>query len=162
MLRVDINLLFTVINLLILVFVVWKFLLKPVNKIIQARQEEAEQGFKEAQEKQKEAEEIKANYEMTLKGADMEKEQILKDCRTQAGKEYDRVLAEAREDAEKIVEEARKAAHAEKQHALKEAQEEIANLVAEATEKIAAANTKSPERDRELYDQFIEKRAHIE
>ena len=48
MLRVDINLLFTVINLLFLVFLMKKFLFKPVRAVLEKRQNEIEASFKNA------------------------------------------------------------------------------------------------------------------
>lgn len=39
MLRLDWNLLFTVINILILYFILMKFLLKPINNVIQKRKD---------------------------------------------------------------------------------------------------------------------------
>ena len=48
MLRLDINLLFTIINLLIWYFLIKKFLFKPVNNIIAKREEAIEGRYKEA------------------------------------------------------------------------------------------------------------------
>ena len=50
MLRLDINLVFTIINLLILYFLMRKFLFKPVNGIIAAREEIIRKQFAEAEE----------------------------------------------------------------------------------------------------------------
>ena len=55
MLRLDWNLLFTVINLLLLFVLMKIFLFKPVQKIIAARQAEADKQFDEAAAKQAEA-----------------------------------------------------------------------------------------------------------
>ena len=52
MLRLDWNLLFTVINLLLLFVLMKIFLFKPVQKIIAARQAEADKQFDEAAAKQ--------------------------------------------------------------------------------------------------------------
>ena len=50
MLRVDINLLFTVINLLVLVYLMKKFLFKPVREVMEKRQAEIEESYKKAEQ----------------------------------------------------------------------------------------------------------------
>ena len=53
MLRLDINLVFTIINLLVLYFLLKKFLFKPVNTIIEQREEAIKKQFDEAEETKK-------------------------------------------------------------------------------------------------------------
>ena len=55
MLRLDWNILFTVINLILLFIAMRVFLFKPVRKIIAARQEEADKQFAEAAASKEEA-----------------------------------------------------------------------------------------------------------
>ena len=77
MLRIDINMLFEIINLLIL-FIAFKFVLfKPVQKIIAQRQEEADKEYKEAEASKAEAEAKKTEYEESLRTIDDER----KHCR---------------------------------------------------------------------------------
>lgn len=59
MLRLDWNILFTVINLILLFIAMRVFLFKPVRKIIAARQEEADKQFAEAAASKEEAEKLK-------------------------------------------------------------------------------------------------------
>ena len=53
MLRLDINLVFTIINLLVLYFLMKKILFKPVNNIIAQREEAIKKQFDDADEAQK-------------------------------------------------------------------------------------------------------------
>ena len=74
MLQLDVwNVLFTIINLLILFVLMRIFLYKPVQKIIAKRQEEADRQFGEAAAKQSEAEELKTKYQAVLSDAENEK-----------------------------------------------------------------------------------------
>ena len=66
MLRLDINLVFTIINLLVLYFLMKKFLFKPVNNIIAQREEAIKKQFDEADEAQKKADDLKKQYEDSL------------------------------------------------------------------------------------------------
>lgn len=156
MLKLDINLLFTVINLLILYFIVRKFLFKPVQKVLDARQAEIDGQYAGAEEAQTVAEELKKQYETSMSNIAEEKETILSEAREKAGREYEKILDEARAQADKIVEDARKDADAEQLRRRQQAQEEIADLVMAATAKIVASK-QSAEADRELYNQFIAK-----
>lgn len=156
MLKLDINLLFTIINILILYFIVRKFLFKPVQKILDARQAEIDGQYADAEETQTAAEELKKQYETSMNNIAEEKESILSEAREKAGREYEKILDEARAQADKIVEDAKKDADAEQLRRRQQAQEEIADLVMAATAKIVASK-QSEEADRELYNQFIAK-----
>ncbi|MCQ2526391.1 MAG: F0F1 ATP synthase subunit B [Lachnospiraceae bacterium] len=156
MLKFDINLLFTVINLFLLFFVIWRFLFKPVKKIIAKRREEIEKQYADAEAAKSEADAIKAEYEENMKQVADEKASILKESRTQAGKEYEKILADAKDEANEILAGARRDAEADKRNSLKQAKEEIADIVAEAAAKIASTK-EDPELDRKLFDDFISK-----
>mgnify|MGYP000785194576 CR=1 FL=1 len=77
MLRVDWNLLLTIINLLLLFVMMRIFLFKPVQKIIAARQAEADRQFKEADESKQAAEEARKQYEASLANAEETKKQAV-------------------------------------------------------------------------------------
>lgn len=156
MLKLDINLLFTVINILILYVIVRKFLFGPVQKILDARQAEIDKQYADAQGVQTAAEELKHRYEASLENIDVEREEILRQTKAKADQDYERVLGEARTQADKIVEDAKKTADAEQQKRMQQAKEEIADLVVTATAKIVASR-QDAEADRELYNQFIAK-----
>ena len=81
MLKVDINLVFTIINLLVLFVAMRIFFFKPIKKIIDDRQAEADRQFEEAKNKQTQAEELKTQYEASLASAENEKKQILAKAR---------------------------------------------------------------------------------
>ena len=98
MLRVDWNLLLTIINLLLLFVMMRIFLFKPVQKIIAARQAEADRQFKEADESKQAAEEARKQYEASLANAEETKKQVLQEARQTADAEYKRIVS----DAEKI------------------------------------------------------------
>lgn len=156
MLKLDINLLFTVINILILYFIVRKFLFKPVQKILDARQAEIDGQYADAEKAQTAAEELKKEYETSMSHIAEEKETILSETREKAGQEYEKILDDARAQADKIVEDAKRDADAEQLRRRQQAQEEIADLVMAATAKIVASK-QNAEADRELYNQFIAK-----
>lgn len=79
MLRLDWNLLFTVINLLLLFVLMKIFLFKPVQKIIAARQAEADKKFDEAAAKQAEADGLKAQYAKSIASVEEEKSKAMQE-----------------------------------------------------------------------------------
>lgn len=156
MLRLDINLLFTVINLLIIYFILRKLLFKPVHKILAARQEEIDKQYAEAKTTQEKALAMKTQYEESLNDAAKEKAAMVNEARAKAGEEYERIVSDAKTEAGKLLENARKQADQEQQKSVRQAQEQIAELVVAATAKVVASG-QGQAADRELYNQFLAK-----
>lgn len=155
MLKVDINLLFEIINLLVL-FIAFKFVLfKPVQKIIAQRQEEADRENEDAIKAKEEAELKKKEYEDNLLAIEKEKKQILSETHKSANEEYVRIVEEANVKAHKLREEAKKSAEREKEQILKTVEGDIADMVVEAAGKIIAGHTDN----QALYDEFINDKA---
>lgn len=157
MLKIELwNIIFTVVNLFVLFFIIWKFLFKPVRKIIAKRQEEIDQEFNEAKQAKEEAENLKTQYEESMKSVNDECAGILREARNQAGIEYDKIVGDAEGAAEEIIEKARKNAEEERRQTLKQTKEEIADIVTEATAKLTTVK-EDPDADRRLFDDFIAK-----
>lgn len=156
MLRLDLNVLWTIINLLITYGIVRLFLFKPVKKVLEARQAEIDGQYQEAQTARDTAERLKSEYEEALKDASKEKLQIISEARQKAGGEYEKILSDAKKQAQQIVEDADRMAEREQQKRMQQAQEQITELVVAATAKLMASR-QNAEADRELYNQFIAK-----
>lgn len=70
MLKLDWNLLFTLINLIVFYFLMRKFLIKPITNIMEERKKLIENGLSQARQNQDEALKLKEQYEAALVGAD--------------------------------------------------------------------------------------------
>ena len=81
MLRLDINLLFTIINVLLMFIVVKVFLIRPVHKILDKRREEVESKYAEADRITEEALTSKKEYEESIKNIEEEKERRFAEAR---------------------------------------------------------------------------------
>ena len=152
MLEIGWNLLFTVINLVILFIAMKIFLFKPVRKIIAKRQEEADSLRNEAEAMKAEAKKTKAEYEKALAKTKDEREDILTTARHMADEEAEKILADARQEAKEIREAAEDEGERRKERIIAEAGKEIADMVAGATAK-AMGDTD----DAALYDAFLDK-----
>ena len=152
MLEIGWNLLFTVINLVILFGAMKIFLFKPVRNIIAKRQEEADAARTEAETMAAEAKQTKAEYEKALARTAAEREEVLATARRLADEESEKILADAREEAKDIREAAEDEGERRKERIIAEAGKEIADMVAGATAK-AMGDTD----DSALYDAFLDK-----
>ena len=156
MLRLDWNLVLTIINLLILYLLMKKFLIGPVTAIMEQRQADIEQQFANADKAQKEANEFRTKYEDKLKSSRAESVKMIEQARLDAKAEYDKILSEAQEAAGKEFEKSRISLKAEQDQMKREAQSELAALVMAATAKVIGEQNEQMI-DRSLYNQFLTK-----
>lgn len=156
MLRLDVvNLVCTVLNLLILYFLMKKFLFGRVNNIIKERQELINKQFEEAEEIKKQAEAKRQEYEDSLVNAKEESSQIIQEAKQKARTEYDRIVQSADEEAARKVQAAQKVIAEEKAKSIREMENEIESLVVSVATKVVG-NEVSAENSQKLYDEFIE------
>ena len=88
---------FTLCNLLIVFFVMKKFLFKPVKKMIDDRQKEIDDQYADAEKSKTDAAALKSQYETRLAEANAEKEAILKEAYRKAQLRDEEMLREAKE-----------------------------------------------------------------
>lgn len=156
MLTLNFNLVLTIVNVLIMYFLIKKFLLKPVQKILDQRETEIEQLFVAAKEMQENANQLKNQYEQSIEKLESLKNKELETSRINASKEYDYIVSSAKTQASEIIKNAKISSNMEQGKKMEEAKSEIARLVFMATEKMMALK-QGEASDIELYNQFIEK-----
>lgn len=150
------NLLFTVLNLLVLFVLMKKFLYKPVLGVIEKRKELINSQFKQAEEAKAEAKDLKEQYENYLSDAKGQGEKIVKEAKVQAQMESDKILEAADQKAKQMVEDAKKAGAQEREKVMKETETEIAKLaVLAATKIVSQASTEKS--DDAIYNEFLKK-----
>lgn len=156
MLRVDMNLVFTIINLLVLYLLMKKFLFGPVVDIMEKRKNLIEEQFANAATAQKNADELKSQYEDTLKTANSDADTIIQEAKKTAKDEYDRIVLDANNQAGKIIENAEKAVVLQREKTLRSLESEIAGLAMEAVTKVIGEQADCLDNSR-LYDEFLDK-----
>ena len=129
------NILWTVVNLLVLYLVFKKFLFKPVMKVINAR-EDIKQQFDDAKKSQEEADALKASYDEKLESAKTEADEIIVNARNRAQEEHEAALEKTRKETEVMLEKAKADIATEKEKATEAAQADIARLALIAARKI--------------------------
>lgn len=148
------NIVYTVINLLILYVVFRLFLFKRVDAVLQKRREEIEQATAEAVKKEKEAENLKESYAKKLQDVGKECDEMVAKSKKDGYDEYDRIINDAKEKAEQIIIEAKHNAQIEAQREKDAYVSELTDLVVHAANKIAVSKH-DEETDKELYNKFI-------
>ena len=147
MLTLNLNLLYTVVNVLVLFLLLRKFLYKPVMNIIAQRQKQVDDALaatalNTAQDK--------------LRNVDAEAAARRTAYEEQAEKEKQQLLADAQKQADAIVAEGKRNAEAERQHKLREADAQTTALAREMCEKLLARNLTQQD-DARLLDDLLQK-----
>ena len=149
MLSINMGLVWTIINLIVLFFLLRHFLINPVSNIMEQRRKLIADGLQNAQDTQDEANRLKAEYEEALSGAKKESAEIVDKARIDARAEYDRIVGEAGAKAGNIIENAKENVRIEREQTMKELQSQIAGLAIASAEKIVG------DKEQNIYDQFL-------
>ena len=153
MLRLDLNLVFTIVNLLIWYVIIRKFLFKPINDIITKREDAIKARYAEAEQLKQEAQEEKTKSAQYQAQIESEKAKIMAAAQADARVEFDQIVAAAHKKAGQIVESSKKEAALQKEKVMNKAEQEIRGLILEA----AVKSMQSQNSDEALYDQFLTK-----
>ncbi|MBY0758787.1 MULTISPECIES: F0F1 ATP synthase subunit B [Sellimonas] len=145
----------TIINLLVLYFLLQHFLFKPIQKIMDKREEIIKGQLQDAEEQKKSAYQLRTQYEQALSQAKEESGQIVERARTEAALQADAIVQNANTEAVQIVEKARKTVELEREQAMQEMKAQVADIALAAASKIMG-DKNSSEKDLALYDRFLE------
>ena len=155
MLQLNVNLLFTIINLVVLYLLLKKFLIKPVTDVMEKREKLIADGLSEASSAKQEAAKLKSEYEAALTGAREESVRIVEKAQVQAKAEYERIVKEAGVKAGSMLDSAKANIQLEREQTMKALQSEIAGLAMTAAAKIVSEKTEN-QGNQDIYNQFLE------
>ena len=162
MLKFDIvNFVCVVVNLLVLYVLMKKFVFGRVTKIIDARQALLEEKNASVSKAQEEADRLRKEYEKSLENANETSVQIVKEAKSRARAEYNKIMARAAADAEAMKAGAEKAIATEREKQMDELHVQIMDLAVEAAGRIMSEKS-SPETDKALYVAFIKEAGDVD
>ena len=141
-------------NLLLLTWIIKKFLFKPVKKIMDARRAAIDEDYAQAKTAREEAEETRRSYDAAMAAAKMTGDQIIADANRAAEFRSNEIVAEAREKASEIRRQAEEDAVLERKKAEDEMKHEIAAVSAQLTGKLLEREI-NEEDHRKLIDSFL-------
>ena len=154
MLKFDWNFLVMLLNLIIFFVLMKVFLFKPIMKVMEKRKEMINNQFKEADEAQAQAEELKKEYEEKLENIGDESQRIIDDAKENAKVEASKIIERAESDADKLLDEAKRQAVVERENEMRTARENIAELAMEAAAKVVGANV-TDKTNSDIFDEFL-------
>jgi F-type H+-transporting ATPase subunit b len=136
-------------NLVILFFILYFLLYKPVKNFMDKRKQYFADLDNEAKEKLASAEKLKTDYEAQIAGAEEEIHAMKEQANKTAQNNSKEMIGRARKQAVEILDKAQKEANEEHMHMIEEADSEIDELVAKAAEKLVFSDTS------EAYEKFL-------
>ena len=146
--------LFTLLNFLALFFVLKHFLVGPVIKIIQDRQKEIDDMYDAADNAEKQAKAMEAEYQQKLEIASETGERIVKEAVARGQAREEEILRQANAEASAIMDKAVADIAMEKKKAINDAKDEISGIAIAIAEKVVARELNN-EDQRKLVDSFI-------
>jgi len=130
------NIVISLCNLLVMFFILKRFLYKPVQRVISQRQAMLDEQYDAADRALKAAQEDRTAWQLKLEGAQTEADGILKDAALRADRRSERIVGEAREKADSIMRDAELQAALEYKKAQAGIKQEIVDVSALLAEKL--------------------------
>ena len=123
------EIIFAVVDFLILAAVLGKFLYKPFLGALEARKKAIKDTYDQAEVVSRRADAKMAKYERRIANAEDEAYEIVKDGRKRAERQAQQIIEEANQKASEIMKRAEEATELEKAKAMDELREEIVDMV---------------------------------
>lgn len=154
MLNIDWNVIWAIVNILILIVLMRIFLFKPINKLMDERTKSIENDIASAKKAKADAEELEKQNHEALAAAKAEAQQILMKAREEAETAKQETIQNSQQEARSIIDNANKTIENERKRAMQEAQSNIADLAIAAASKIIGENL-DDDKNRKLVDEFL-------
>ena len=142
-------------NLLILYIVMKKFLFGPIKGMIDKRQREVDEMYSSAEEAERNAHLLEAEYEEKISAAKEESEEIVRSAQRRAVLREEEIIKEAEATAERIIERAGEEIELERRRAVNEIKDEVSAMAISIAEAVIERDISEGEH-RELIDSFID------
>ncbi|WP_029324028.1 F0F1 ATP synthase subunit B [Butyrivibrio sp. AE3004] len=141
-------------NLFIQLWLIKKFLFKPINEVIEKRRQLTENEIKGAREAKEKAEAMKKEYETSLSSAQAQAADIVASATKEAQGKADTIVKEAEKQAKGLMERAEADIEQEKKKAINEAKDTIGGLAMDIAGKVVEKEINENDH-KKLIDEFI-------
>ena len=129
-----------IINFAVVFFVLYKFALKPLKKLMDERSATISGGLDNAKKQEELLKAQQEQYDQTLAQARADAQAIMKEVKKDAEEKRAQILATAGDESKAIFESGKKQLADEKAKMLDEAKKELVTLIVSATEKVIGEN----------------------
>ena len=143
-----------IINFLVLLFILHRFLYKPLIKFLDKRKGIIEKGLNDAEKAREELSKIQTVKEEKIIEGEREADKIIEKSKKTAEQKSGLILKEAQEKSEGIIKEAKQMAEEEKNEAKQKLKEEIRDLVFLTSSKILEKNIDAKENEKIINQQL--------
>ncbi|MBQ9764184.1 MAG: F0F1 ATP synthase subunit B [Phascolarctobacterium sp.] len=160
MVNINATLIAQILNFLFLVFILAKFVYKPLLNVMEARKNKIASDLEAADTAKVEAEAVKAEYAAKLADARQEAQAIIENARKNAQAAHDKIMAETKAEQDQVVAAAKEAIELEKQKAMADVRAQVISLSMLAASKIVEQKLGSEEDKKmagEIVDSIINK-----
>lgn len=141
----------SILNVLILFFVLKHFLFDKVNAVLDARKTEVAKTYEDADSALSNAKQLESEYTEKLSAAKEESAEIVKNATKKAQSRSDEIIAEARDEARGIVDKANADVEKEKKRAVNQIKDEISDMAISIASRVV-----SKEIDGKTHEKLIE------
>lgn len=147
--------LFVLLNTLTIFFVGRKYLFGPVSRMIESRQQEIDDMYRDASDAKQRAGELESEYQTKLSEAVQTGERIVKEATARGHAREEEIVSKANREAAAILDKASQDIAMEKKKAVNEAKSEISGLALEIAGKVVGKSLTDSDQAG-LVDSFIE------
>ncbi|MGB3589644.1 MAG: F0F1 ATP synthase subunit B [Tunicatimonas sp.] len=144
------------IGFLILLFVLSKFAWKPILGALHERESSIEEALTTAEKAKEEMKQLQASNEQLLAEARKEREAMLRDATSAAGKIRDAAREEGEKERKRMVEDAGLEIESQKKAALADVKQQVASLSVQIAEKILRENLQGETAQKSYIDKLVD------
>ncbi|MBE5807820.1 MAG: F0F1 ATP synthase subunit B [Clostridiales bacterium] len=138
---------FSICNLLILCLIMKKLLFKPVQNVLEKRQQEIQQAYSAADAKLSDAESLKQEYTEKMNAARSEADTIVRSAADTARRRGDQIVSEAQAEATHIKQKAQTEIEQEKNKAFAQLQGELSGMAVDIASKLMGREVTAQDQD---------------
>ena len=140
----------------LLLFILAKFVWKPVLNAVNARSQKIDEALQEAEKARQEMKNLHAENERILKEAKAERDAIIMEAKEAGTKMIDEAREKAKTEGAKLIESARLAIQSERNAAIADMKAQIATFSVEIAERIVKESLSSDEKQKALANKMAE------
>ena len=139
----------------LMLFILGKWIVPPINRAMTARQDAIRQQFADLDEAKQDARAAEEEFKAQIADARHEEARIREDAREQGAQIIAEMREQAQTEAGRIVEHAHSQISAERQHAVASLRAEVGALATALAERIVGESLENDERSERVVDRFL-------
>jgi F-type H+-transporting ATPase subunit b len=153
----DLGLIFwTGLVFLLLMFILTKFIWKPLMGAVKARETNIQEALEMAEKTKAEMKKLQTQNENLLKEARLERDSMIKDAKEVSTRMVEEAKSKAKAEAEKVLANAQLAIAAEKNAALTELKTQVATMALEIAEKVVRQELAGADQQKQMASKLAE------